>query len=237
MHGLRRHARLTAAGLAVAAAVLACETATAPSRTLAFGFRLLNPDSTPGPAFHWPRNRLPVRYWVDPAAGDSLRAYVVDGLSAWERQFLYGDFRAVLVADSAGADVRVTIVNGVPPVAPRTDDPPLQNACAGTTSFDTAGAAIATPFTIALIWNTSYPPSDVANCLARVVTHEIGHSLGIFQHSPSSADLMYAHPAVTSPMSGDQQTVQLLYGTPSDLAPPPRTPGATDSLPPGQSIP
>ena len=62
----------------------------------------------------------------------------------------------------------------------------------------------------------------VVRCLARVVTHEVGHTLGIGAHSPNSFDLMYAFPAVSAPSAGDRMTAQTVVHTPATIPPPDR---------------
>ena len=48
-------------------------------------------------------------------------------------------------------------------------------------------------------------------CLALTTAHELGHALGIWQHSDSTTDLMFADPLVSQPSDRDLQTVELLY--------------------------
>jgi predicted Zn-dependent protease len=54
------------------------------------------------------------------------------------------------------------------------------------------------------------------------VIHELGHALGLLQHSPSSFDIMNQNPTVTFPSSRDRNTVEILYHSPATVVPPPR---------------
>ena len=56
-------------------------------------------------------------------------------------------------------------------------------------------------------------------CLALTLTHEIGHTLGIFRHSPHPEDLMYANPTVAGPSQRDRNTAEVLYHTPANVSP------------------
>ena len=62
-------------------------------------------------SFHWPQSRLPVRIWAEDTL--NLPTHVQQGIHQWEAAFLYGEFRAVVVADSNAADVIVT--SGIAP--------------------------------------------------------------------------------------------------------------------------
>ena len=56
-------------------------------------------------------------------------------------------------------------------------------------------------------------------CLALTLTHEIGHTLGIFRHSPHPEDLMYSNPTVAGPSERDRNTAEVLYHTPANVSP------------------
>jgi predicted Zn-dependent protease len=210
----------SAALLIVTAAVqlTACDTPGTPLRLAPYEFRLAGTDSV----FHWPPSSLPVRYYVEPVG--QLPEYVASGIVTWQQQFLYGEFRGERVLDSALADVVIQLIGSPPPDAPLTNDPP-RIVCEGVTLVPPrVDAGLAKPqfesrLQIELRWFSGPEPSDIVNCLARVTTHEIGHSLGIFAHSADPVDLMFGQPQVSTPSLRDRATVQTLYHVPSDILP------------------
>jgi hypothetical protein len=202
--------------LAVLAWILAagCSDIITPSRTP----RYLADNA--GDTFHWPAERLPVRYFVDPRG--ALPRLARTGLSLWEQQFLYGEYRATVVPDSAAADVIVRWQDSVPPdVAP--DTAGALGACDGVTTYVLDSTKTMTgPEHVALRVRLGFTPAQVAACFRRVVHHELGHSLGILSHSPATTDLMYGTPTVETPTERDRNTAQVVYHTPSTIFPPPR---------------
>ena len=175
-----------------------------------------------GDVFHWPLNRLPVRFYADPRGG--MRNYVERAVGLWERQFLYGEFRGVVVADSTAADVIVLWNGTVPPDVPPDAGPPVK-ACGGNTPvvFDATGTALAGPFhpTLTVLDNT-VPPAQIAACVQRTVVHELGHSLGLWDHASDSLVIMNVTPWVPVPSDKDRRTVEYLYHVKPTIAPPPR---------------
>ncbi len=204
--------------LALTVVVAACESPDTPVRLAPYQFRLAGTDTV----FHWPASSLPVRFWVEPAG--ALPEYVDRGLRTWERQFLYGEFRGQRVADSAAAEVLVSMEGDPPPDAPLTDDPPLM-VCEGVTLIPNreadseGGTRFAGRLQVSVWWFAGFAPSDIANCLARVTAHELGHALGIFAHSADPNDLMFLRPDARAPSLRDRSTIQVLYHTPSDILP------------------
>lgn len=209
-----------ASSLVLVLVALGCESLTAPTRTATYPLDL----SGSGLTFSWPIERLPVRFYVPPDAGPTAR-FVSDGIVAWERQLLYGEFRGIVSTDSSTADVIVRVVGGAPPDVPLTDAAPVLNACGGRTGVDSLAGdqTIIGPLRMRIDWSEDADPADVANCLARVVTHEIGHSLGLFAHSADAIDIMNANPRVRTPSTNDRIALQILYHTPSDIRPPERS--------------
>lgn len=194
-------------------ATLACGEATAPSRNDLYDWRRVQGADTL--SFHWPTEMLPVKVWVQDTL--DLPDRVREGIDAWRAAYLYGEYDAVLVADSTTADVVVRVVSALPTgvgsaVLLHTVFP----GCDGLTTVDNT----ANPFQIQLPMRIYIQPratSDLTECFRVTATHELGHSLGIFQHAPSSADIMFAQPVVTGLSVADANTAQALAHYPSNM--------------------
>lgn len=201
----------------LAALVLAagCDGITPPDRTGGYVFR-----HTTGIVFHWPAARLPVRYWVPPDGGQAAE-WIQAGIATWRAQLLYGEFDGVLVADSAAADVVVAVRPPTPPTGAVTDAAVEPGACRGVTTFTVTDdfTRLAGPFVLELNWDGRFTDDAIVNCLYRVALHEVGHTLGIFAHSPEPGDLMAPVPLVRDPTLNDRRTVEALYHTPPDVGP------------------
>ncbi len=206
------------AGLLFAAAVLGCGEPTVPSRTAPYGFA----DPVTGDVFRWPAARLPVRVWSDPRG--AMPQLADEGLRVWESLFLYGEFRAVLVGDSLDADVLMRWSGAVPPDVPP-DTGPAVFACGGVTRYSVDASNTLDDYVrIEVSTNPGFTDAQVAACVIRVARHEIGHALGIFQHSPDTADLMHGAPRVVAPSRNDRRTVEVLYHTEASIRPRPSGP-------------
>jgi predicted Zn-dependent protease len=219
---------------------------TLPMLLLALGCsEILVPSRTPrylsdlaGEVFRWPGDRLPVRYFADTRG--NMQDLVSTSLQAWEQQFLYGEFKATLVGDSADADVIVIWEDSIPPDVPP-DTAGALAACDGLTQYlvdstaamspsDTAGThaggepplTMTAPIHVQLRVRLGYTEAQVAACMQRISAHEIGHTLGILTHSPATTDLMYGTPPTAIPTNRDRNTAQVLYHTTPTIGPPPR---------------
>lgn len=204
----------SAIALACATLALGCSEIATPVRAPRYVFDI------GGEVFHWPGDRLPVRYFADPRG--TMTSLVREGLATWEIQFLYGEFRGVLVTDSTAADVIVRWQDSVPPDVPP-DTAGALGACDGVTTYqiDTT-STMEGPIHVALLVRPGFTTAQIAACVHRVVAHELGHTLGILTHSPASTDLMFDTPGTQFPTHRDRNTVQVLYHTTSTIAPPPR---------------
>lgn len=203
-----------AVALACAALALGCSEIATPVRAPRYVFDI------GGDVFHWPGDRLPVRYFADPRG--AMPSLVREGLTTWEIQFLYGEFRGVLVADSTAADVIVRWQDSVPPDVPP-DTAGALGACDGVTTYqiDTT-STMEGPIHVALLLRPGFTTAQIAACVHRLVAHELGHTLGILTHSPAPTDLMFDTPGTQIPTHRDRNTVQVLYHTTSTIEPPPR---------------
>jgi hypothetical protein len=217
---VRPGARWTA--VAFTALSIACGDIASPRRDDFYEWRLEVPSPTGTGmdtiSFHWPADRLPVRIWVEPT--DPLPADVARAITVWRGEFLYGEYDATVVSDSTTADVIVT--SGIPP-GPVLSVTRLLSAlatqCAGATDVPVSDdhTLLRLPIRI-YIHSLSTPGTPgLDDCLALTSVHEVGHSLGIFRHSPNPADLMYFDPTVTLPSERDRTTAEVLYHVPSTV--------------------
>jgi hypothetical protein len=212
---MRRPSRL---GLWIAAGTLlvACADIAEPSRSNAYEWRRIVPNGSGVDtiSFHWGGSDLPVRFWAQDTL--NLPSHVQQGIAQWETAFLYGEFSGTLVSDSSSADVIVRV--GIAPkggfsitrlsggMAPE---------CQGATDVELApfGNRILRPFRIYVAPRFTSGSPGVDECMALTTTHEIGHALGIFTHSPDAADLMYEDPVVSTISPRDRSTAELAYHT------------------------
>ncbi|HEX4628249.1 MAG TPA: hypothetical protein VH137_05600, partial [Gemmatimonadales bacterium] len=81
----------------VLALAAACAEPTPPSRGGTYRFDLN------GEVFHWPPERVPVRFYA--VSQSNLALLVQRAVDAWAGQFLYNEFTGGLVSDSTAADV------------------------------------------------------------------------------------------------------------------------------------
>ncbi len=212
--------QLTAA--AFAALSLACGDIASPRRADIYEWRLevaaTSGEGLDTVSFHWPAERLPVRIWVEQT--DPLPADVAHAITVWRGEFLYGEYDATVVSDSSAADVIVT--TGIQPdigVSAVRLHSALAPQCAGATDINLSddNTQLLLPIRIHIDPTSAPATPGLDECLALTITHELGHSLGIFRHSPNSSDLMYFNPSVPVPSERDRNTAEVIYHVPSTV--------------------
>ena len=203
-------------GIAVRGSLLAgmllvagCTDVQAPARSERYEWRL---DGTT--SFHWPREALPVRVWVEDA--EDFPTYAAGAIADWESAFLYGELSAELVSDSLDADVLVR--HASPPASPAAARL-FRRApeCQGATDLDIDGALLQLPVRVYV--SQRLGGAGLAACYRLTLRHELGHAFGIWNHSPSPADAMYLDPELEGLSDADRQTMEYLYHFPANVSP------------------
>lgn len=195
----------------------ACGDNSSPTRLDAYEWRLFEPvlgGGTDTLAFAWPTASLPVSVWAQDTL--DLPTHAANGITAWQNQFLYGEFRGQIVSDSNDADI--IILAGQAPAKLRTLRS-MARECEGATDvpLDPDTRILTPPFHVYIDQRFADGTPGVESCLDLTTAHELGHTLGIFQHSPDPEDLMYSDPAVTAPSARDRNTVNRAYHTPTTI--------------------
>jgi predicted Zn-dependent protease len=200
------------------AGVLACSEATSPSRVPNYEWRLFVQNDTL--SFHWPTDALPVKIWVEDSLGMPER--VNEAIESWRSVFLYGEYDAVIVSDSSSADVLVRVTNA-PPTAAATLGRlnTFFPGCEGATDIDTVATRFQLQLPVRMYLAPRYNPAttDLTECFRVTARHELGHSLGLFQHTSDSRDIMYGNPEAQGLSDRDINTAQLVAHWPANLIP------------------
>ncbi|MGH7535583.1 MAG: hypothetical protein ACREMG_08350, partial [Gemmatimonadales bacterium] len=156
--------------------------------------------------------------WVENGSG--LPEHMARAIGVWEAAFLYGEFAGELVSDSTTADVivragaptgmRLATSHRLAAVAPE---------CSGATDIALSPDHTQLELPVRIYLDPRSDPSapGLAQCLALTAIHELGHALGIFQHSLDSDDIMFFDPSVALPSERDRETIEVLYHTPPNL--------------------
>ncbi|MDQ6887345.1 MAG: hypothetical protein M3068_08635 [Gemmatimonadota bacterium] len=218
--------------LAAAAACLAlaaCETPTVDRESTGYDPSLPLANGGRG-TYHWPLGGT-IRVYVDASqpsgapSGSALEAQVGRAFSSWQSTILYREFQLALVPRPELADVIVQYRSAPPLVSVPSDCG--GGSGGGVTIFCTEGL---TDVIAILPFSSGAGGSrvrmlvlireDVAlspTLFPIIVTHEIGHVIGIGQHSPSPNDLMYGAPAVPAPSPADIRTLHYVLHRTSDF--------------------
>jgi hypothetical protein len=205
---------------------LSCADIAAPGRTDVYEWRFITPGGpgvTDTLSFHWPRSRLPVKIWTQDTL--DLPAHIAGAIDQWKAAFLYAEFDAVEVPDSNAADV---IVRADSPAKLAVSGNRLESRrapeCEGGTDIvpPIGSQQIVYPVRVFLLPRFDPASPGVAECLALTATHELGHALGIFTHSPVETDIMYVDPVVATLSARDRATIERAYHIQPSLGVPAR---------------
>jgi hypothetical protein len=218
-------------------AVLACAACESPilagrPATDLYDFTL---PSTPPAILRWPSGSA-IDVYVAPS-GDSdrdalLTAAASRGAAAWNVVALFGEYRLVLTNALEAADAVIAWSDAPLPVETADCRPALQRAV---TTFCVSGlgtdSAYLEPFPlrppaapasgrVKMLVTMLGSEALVPDRVPLLVTHELGHVLGIGRHSPNPNDVMWAiEPQVAQPSRRDAATVQVLYHAHPDITP------------------
>lgn len=212
----------------LAALLAACDTPTVPQRFLrdVYDFRLLTPDPV---TFRWPTGST-IRFYVVPDDNASLtqylRAAVTHGVEVWNQAALYGEVELVETTTLQEADVVVEYSHVASPVE-LGSCPPSGGLAVTTFCLTEDGENLkAFPFVngtqsrVKFVLTVRVTQQTSEEDVRELVTHEIGHVLGIAQHSPKQTDLMYGGTLLRDdPSPADRATLQVLYHTVPDITP------------------
>ena len=211
--------------LPAALLLAACAELSPPDRPVPYESRLfVNYDNNGTPAidslrFRWPSSSIPVRYWVEDSLGSP--GHVTEAIATWKAAFLYGEWDAQVVDDSSSADVIVRLAQAPPKPSPsRLRFFSRAPECEGVTDIDTVATRRELRLPLRIYLNPRLPNDpNLARCLGLTAVHEVGHTMGLFQHTTDPVDIMFTDPVATELSDRDISTIEALYHRESDMEP------------------
>lgn len=214
--------------LAAAMVLWGCDAATVPERPRSdvYDFHLF---TTRAEVLRWPVGsvvRVLVVSDVDEARMKILSDAVNHAIDVWNNAVLYGEVVLQRKSSLRDADVVVQYSEAQSPLDFTGCQP------GGALAFTTfclaadgkhlrafpinAGGDSRVKFVVTVRTTSATDPLRVR----RLVAHEMGHVLGLAQHSPNPAHLMYGSTLSTDePQLADRATLQVLYHTDVDITP------------------
>lgn len=173
---------------------------------------------TAGVLYRWPTGYT-VAVFVDPTAvpaGVDFSRAAAGAMTAW-KQALDGNQFAFRTATSvADADV-ILHVSSAPRLVGLAGCAEPPTFAGGVTFFcPAADSALTLPLTsgatgrVKVDISINPAATSAANPLSALVTHELGHAVGIGGHSPDAGDVMFASPSVSTPSARDITTLRWL---------------------------
>lgn len=219
------------AALLCAGVLAACESPVIPPKAVheIYSFRL---GTEPPSVLRWPSG---ARVAVHVAARAGARAELLESAftaaaATWNRPVLFGEYEIVSAGGVVDADVVLRWSDEVAPVDLSGCQPVISRAV---TTFclaaddasrlhrfplrpphDTAHSRVRMVVTI--LGSEASRPHEVE----RLVAHELGHVLGLADHSPDPQDLMFGGQPTRATLSRrDEATIHVLYHTRPDILP------------------
>lgn len=208
----------------------ACDGPTVPDRPEVYDFRLA---TTPPLVFHWPLGseiRVHIAAGAAAPRASALATAAESAVRGWNDAAIYGEYRMTLAASPAEADV-ILRWNDVPVPVGLPTDPPVGcrfevGVAVTTFCFDAERRLLVFPLTdggggrVRMVVTIANTVASDPNRLTALVTHEIGHVLGLWSHPdprefPTS--VMLSNPGSLLPARIDAAAVQVLYHTRSDV--------------------
>ena len=213
----------------VAASLAACEGAIIPPDTSAdlYDFRL---QTTPPEVLRWPSGTR-VRVYaaeVTGARAGLLSTSLSAGAAIWNRHALYGEYELVPVASVADADVVLQWSDEPSPVD-MSECPPVVSIAVTTFCRHEQDddrlmvfplQASQDESTVRFVITILGTQAGNVSTTRRLITHELGHALGIGRHSLNPQDLMAEGVPTRETLSQrDINTIQILYHTQPHITP------------------
>lgn len=215
--------------LALTLVLAACEGPTIPpsSANDIYPFHL---ETTPPSVLRWPSGST-IRVFITGGAGERatvLEESFAEGAAQWNGTPWYGDYELVRVTSIAEADVLLRWSDEVPPVDFSGCEPQISRAVTTFCLRDDDATRLhvfpvsgsAAPGSVRMIVSILTSEASRPDAVRRLVAHELGHVVGIAQHSPDNDDLMFGRELTRATLSRrDQATVRVLYRTEPGVTP------------------